>query len=139
MIGDTVALIVWSAVEMAVTMICNGIPIIRPLYRRIVRGYGQQSSDAPYYKHGEGGNSAGYELDNTMRFGKDRSKLTGNVSRLGTPFQTVTDIQTSNQNNNSDENILNPCHMHAIEAGHGGQSRSGIHVTDDIRVEWNDK
>lgn len=31
---DTVGLIVWSAAEIAVTMICIGIPVCRPLYKR---------------------------------------------------------------------------------------------------------
>ena len=31
----TVPLIVWSAAEMAITLICIGIPVLRPLYKRI--------------------------------------------------------------------------------------------------------
>ncbi|KAK3940295.1 hypothetical protein QBC46DRAFT_127916 [Diplogelasinospora grovesii] len=33
---DTVGLIVWSAAEIAVTMICIGIPVCRPLYKRFL-------------------------------------------------------------------------------------------------------
>lgn len=31
---DTVNLIVWSAAELAITMVCAGIPVIRPLFRQ---------------------------------------------------------------------------------------------------------
>ncbi|KAK0368048.1 hypothetical protein CLIM01_14595 [Colletotrichum limetticola] len=45
---DTVPLIIWSAVELAVTMICIGIPILRPLYQRALCGSGLSSHK--YYK-----------------------------------------------------------------------------------------
>ncbi|KAF9887542.1 hypothetical protein FE257_010120 [Aspergillus nanangensis] len=35
---DTVNLIVWSGVELAVTLICVGIPTVQPLYRRVWKG-----------------------------------------------------------------------------------------------------
>ena len=53
---DSVGLIVWSAAEMAVTLICIGIPVCRPLYKRMFQrilgesrtgggGYQTQSAD----------------------------------------------------------------------------------------------
>lgn len=45
---DTVDLIVWSAAEIAVTMICIGIPVCRPLYKRLLTQL--TSSDGSKYK-----------------------------------------------------------------------------------------
>lgn len=47
---DTVNLIIWSAVELAVTLICVGIPTVRPLYRTIVHGSHSESSEGKYVK-----------------------------------------------------------------------------------------
>ncbi|KAF7169151.1 hypothetical protein CNMCM5623_001938 [Aspergillus felis] len=52
---DTVDLIIWSAVELAVTLICVGIPTIRPLYRHIVHGSRFKESNEGYKKHEESG------------------------------------------------------------------------------------
>jgi len=54
---DTVGLIVWSAAEIAVTMICIGIPVCRPLYKRFLdkvgsrdaSGYVKQPPSGPRY------------------------------------------------------------------------------------------
>ncbi|KAH7477973.1 hypothetical protein FOMA001_g10305 [Fusarium oxysporum f. sp. matthiolae] len=53
---DPVGLIVWSAAEMTVTMICIGIPVCRPLYKKYFSKrssrnsskYREQNSGAPY-------------------------------------------------------------------------------------------
>ncbi|KAK8068801.1 hypothetical protein PG994_005417 [Apiospora phragmitis] len=45
---DTVGLIVWPAAEIAVTMICIGIPVCRPLYKRFLTQL--TSSDGSKYK-----------------------------------------------------------------------------------------
>ncbi|KAK3303642.1 uncharacterized protein B0T15DRAFT_402521 [Chaetomium strumarium] len=50
---DSVGLIVWSSAEMAVTLICIGIPVCRPLYKRAFRRLFGASS---YYN-----NSGGYQ------------------------------------------------------------------------------
>ncbi|GFF56794.1 hypothetical protein IFM62136_03220 [Aspergillus lentulus] len=52
---DTVDLIIWSAVELAATLICVGIPTIRPLYRHIVHGSRFKDSNEGYKKHDESG------------------------------------------------------------------------------------
>ncbi|KAK8084443.1 hypothetical protein PG997_005714, partial [Apiospora hydei] len=49
-VEDTVGLIVWSAAEIAVTMICIGIPVCRPLYKRFLTQL--TSSDRSKYKKG---------------------------------------------------------------------------------------
>lgn len=45
----TVPLIVWSAAEIAVTLICIGIPVLRPLYKRIYLRFRTQSAHSSRY------------------------------------------------------------------------------------------
>jgi hypothetical protein len=47
-----VGLIVWSAAEISVTMICIGIPVCRPLYKSFLEGLVIQPSD--YQRAGSG-------------------------------------------------------------------------------------
>ncbi|KAF6824337.1 hypothetical protein CMUS01_10283 [Colletotrichum musicola] len=54
---DTVGLIVWSAAEIAVTMVCIGIPIARPLYKRYLDKL--TSRDTSKYRHQSEGASYG--------------------------------------------------------------------------------
>ncbi|KAE8356318.1 hypothetical protein BDV28DRAFT_117269 [Aspergillus coremiiformis] len=56
---DTVPLIIWSAVELAVTLICVGIPTVRPLYRRIVHGSSVKESHEGYKRHDDNGTGSG--------------------------------------------------------------------------------
>ena len=51
MIEDTVGLIIWSAVELAVTLICVGIAAATPLYRAVVEGSHPGSSNLKYDQH----------------------------------------------------------------------------------------
>lgn len=52
--GDTVGLIVWSAAEMGVTLICIGIPVCRPLYKRLYRRFRSQvTGSSGYLKQSE--------------------------------------------------------------------------------------
>ncbi|KAK3905605.1 hypothetical protein C8A05DRAFT_12588, partial [Staphylotrichum tortipilum] len=54
---DSVGLIVWSSAEMAVTLICIGIPVCRPLYKRAFRrlfGETGNSSTHGYQKQSRG-------------------------------------------------------------------------------------
>lgn len=52
---DTVGLIIWSAAEIAVTMVCIGIAICRPLYKNVLdtiiskgsSGYGRHNEEPP--------------------------------------------------------------------------------------------
>ena len=49
-IATSVGLIVWSAVEMAVTLICVGIPACMPLYMKIYRTVRTGTSSTGYLK-----------------------------------------------------------------------------------------
>ncbi|KAK4184627.1 hypothetical protein QBC35DRAFT_46590 [Podospora australis] len=51
---DSVGLIVWSSAEMAITLICIGIPVCRPLYKRAFRRLWGESATAGYRKQSGG-------------------------------------------------------------------------------------
>ncbi|KAK4034169.1 hypothetical protein C8A01DRAFT_18968, partial [Parachaetomium inaequale] len=57
---DSVGLIVWSSAEMAITLICIGIPVCRPLYKRAFRRIFGETSSAGYHKQSgdRGGNES---------------------------------------------------------------------------------
>ncbi|KAK4194408.1 hypothetical protein QBC40DRAFT_34878 [Triangularia verruculosa] len=47
---DTVGLIVWSAAEIAITMICIGIPVVRPLYKGFLEKLSSNARSTSGYK-----------------------------------------------------------------------------------------
>lgn len=46
-------LVIWSAVELAMTLICVGIPTIRPLFRGIMSGSTSKNSGGSYERHND--------------------------------------------------------------------------------------
>ncbi|KAK4214255.1 hypothetical protein QBC37DRAFT_440268 [Rhypophila decipiens] len=82
---DTVNLIVWSAAELAITMVCAGMPVIRPLFRR-----NKTTSRTP------GASSSNDENKRSFTRGCVSHKSHVELYHLG-----------SNANNRSDEEMLN--------------------------------
>ncbi|KAI5458778.1 hypothetical protein BGZ63DRAFT_362750 [Mariannaea sp. PMI_226] len=131
---DTVPLIIWSAAEMAVTLMCIGIPILRPLYRRAV--YGSNFSSERYYKkQDDGTDGRSYEMGSLPQ----RSGATEN--NRGFPLAdpklgirgptTITEIAGDNH---SDESILGPEFRQSAIANQ--QNEHGIQVKQDVHVDW---
>ncbi|KAK1775937.1 hypothetical protein QBC45DRAFT_444765 [Copromyces sp. CBS 386.78] len=60
---DTVGLIVWSSAEIAITMICIGIPVCRPLYKSFL--------DKIYSRTGGSSRSQGYQKQSGRGFSKN--------------------------------------------------------------------
>ncbi|KAE8147818.1 hypothetical protein BDV25DRAFT_159523 [Aspergillus avenaceus] len=118
---DTVPLIIWSAVELAVTLICVGIPTVRPLYRRIVHGSTAKESHEGYKKQsGSDPARAQFEfpMRNFGRFARKDDLFTTNASVAETgPVQSFTEGQ-------GDEDLLV-----------AGLRDDGICVRQEIRVE----
>lgn len=50
---DTVALVIWTAAEIAVTMICIGIPVCRPLYKCCLEKWTSRDASKYHQKSGE--------------------------------------------------------------------------------------
>ncbi|KAL3477959.1 hypothetical protein BJX99DRAFT_256929 [Aspergillus californicus] len=76
---DTVNLIIWSAVELAVTIICVGIPTIRPLYRTVTHGPSSGSSEGRYVKHNGSDRSSHFRMRDLKR-----GTLAGETELYGT-------------------------------------------------------
>ncbi|CAL5869665.1 uncharacterized protein PFLUO_LOCUS3895 [Penicillium psychrofluorescens] len=114
-IKDTVDLIIWSAVELAVTLICVGIPTVRPLYRVIVHGSSLEGSEGRYVKQEDSAHSSRFRMRN---LGKDTSSF-----RPEQEGHTETYITRDDR---SDEEILVSQH---------GASKNGIRVQEDVRLE----
>lgn len=55
---DTVGLIVWSAAEISVTMVCIGIPVCRPLYKNFLNKLTSSFNSTGYKKHNTPSGSA---------------------------------------------------------------------------------
>ncbi|KAJ5962989.1 hypothetical protein N7501_007930 [Penicillium viridicatum] len=112
---DTVDLIIWSAVELAVTLICVGIPTVRPLYRTIFHGSRPESSEGRYVKHEDPKHSTRFRMRN--------------LAKDATAFSVVQEGHTESYitgYSRSDEEIL---------VGQHGSSNGGIRIQEEVRVE----
>ncbi|RNJ58986.1 hypothetical protein D7B24_003807 [Verticillium nonalfalfae] len=141
---DTVPLIVWSCAEQSVTMICIGIPLLRPLYRHVLkRDNLSTSSKAQYHKYSEGTDKESYKMRGISKKeraeGSTGGKEASNAS-LGLDSQTVTDIGALN-NNSSNEHILGiDTIRNSSDAGSSGNRLNrGIRVKEDVQVEWSNR
>lgn len=114
---DTVNLIIWSAVELAVTLICVGIPTIRPLYRVIVHGSNLEDSEGGYIKHNNSDQSSHIQMQNMAK----------NNTAFRAKEEGTTELYIS-RNNHSDEEVL---------VGQNVKSGRGIRVREEVRVETN--
>ncbi|KAH7136271.1 hypothetical protein EDB81DRAFT_902015 [Dactylonectria macrodidyma] len=117
---NSVGIIVWGAAEMAVTMVCIGIPICRPLYKRYL-GTKSSKDDSKY----KGNSGAGYRLksfepskshhENRTHSGdpsitdEERGIVVGKSMGLKNPYTTTYAIGgTFPGDNQSEEEILGP-------------------------------
>ncbi|PIG84246.1 hypothetical protein AARAC_011139 [Aspergillus arachidicola] len=95
---DTVPLIIWSAVELAVTLICVGIPTIRPLYRYIVHGSSVKESHEVYKRQDESGSGSGSRGKPTFAMPMRNFARAGRKDELLTTTTTTVDIPDTNDN-----------------------------------------
>ncbi|KAJ9148848.1 hypothetical protein NKR23_g4745 [Pleurostoma richardsiae] len=118
-IHDTVPMLIWSATESTVTIMCSSIPVLRPLYVRYRYGSKGDSS----------GNNSSYKLpmygnNSARKYGL--GSTTGMEAKAGSSHQTVI---TYNANNASDESILRD-----TKAQNG--IFAGIKRTDEVTVSY---
>ncbi|PLB43458.1 hypothetical protein P170DRAFT_440925 [Aspergillus steynii IBT 23096] len=112
---DTVSLVIWSGVELAVTLICVGIPTVRPLYRTIVHGSNLEDSEGRYVKYDDSNQSSRFRMRN--------------LAKDDTLFSVVQESNTESyitRDNQSDERIL---------PGQYVDSHGAIRIRDEVRVE----
>lgn len=145
---DTVNLNIWSAAELAITMVCAGIPVLRPLLRRGMAGTSQGTSQSSgYYKHGTGHDGVSQhsriKLDNlnpSSGSNGNSNRGRGDIeSNHGFPnahpklgIRGATTVTLISRDNHSDEEILGPEYRHSQPELPGSvQIRERI----DVRVE----
>ncbi|KAF5234165.1 hypothetical protein FANTH_12267 [Fusarium anthophilum] len=119
---DTVGLIVWSAAEIAVTMICIGIPTCRPLYNRYLdrwtsrdgSKYREHSAGRPYPLQTIGGSTLNPntpDKNNGISEDYDEEEHKGSIAGRG-PFTRTRvyskGVDRLREDDQSDEEILGP-------------------------------
>ncbi|KAK8113050.1 hypothetical protein PG984_013576 [Apiospora sp. TS-2023a] len=124
---ETVPLVIWSAVEIAVTMVCIIIPVLRPLYRRVCES---TRSSFSYHKHGAGS-------DSSQRCSSIALRTIGGSSVDGGEYLTPSDLlkrdmklglrtlsitQVVSNKGGSQEEIL------------GEEYRNSVRITDEVSV-----
>ncbi|KAJ5112137.1 hypothetical protein N7532_000182 [Penicillium argentinense] len=115
---DTVDLIIWSGVELAITLICVGIPTVRPLYRTIFHGSKPgNSSNSRYIKQEEFNHSSRFRMRNLA---KDNTLFS--VTQEGHTESYIS------RNNRSDEEIL---------VGQNVNNNDGIVIREEVCIERN--
>ncbi|KAB8073589.1 hypothetical protein BDV29DRAFT_201746 [Aspergillus leporis] len=139
---DTVPLIIWSAVELAVTLICVGIPTVRPLFRRIVHGTTGKDSDDGYRKHNESGSSgSGSRAKPTFSMPMRAFGRFGPKDELLTATTTVVapdgDEQNPDWNNRSSVPRTGQTDEEALVGGAQQGNVEHIRVRQEVHVERN--
>ncbi|KAI1871210.1 uncharacterized protein JN550_004655 [Neoarthrinium moseri] len=146
---DTVGLIVWSAAEIAVTMICIGIPVCRPLYKTFLdrlnssigSGYfkGSSAAAAPLALHTFGGTTMRnnyVKADDFEAPQKDPYSLNsyaGQSTGITKPSAKCCAVATANvpPHNTSEEEILGGSSCWEV----GSERRSNqIRITEEYQV-----
>ncbi|RYP36166.1 hypothetical protein DL767_003498 [Monosporascus sp. MG133] len=112
---NTVPMMLWSATETLVTIMCSSIPVLRPLYVRMKYGSKDESSS----------NSRSYNLN---QYGNRKSAL-GSTGGIGKQSGTSRTVVAFNGGNASEEAILRDTKDQNDAAG-------GIKRTDEISVSY---
>lgn len=123
---DTVPMLLWSSTEVFATIICACIPILRPLYVRIVHSskYGMGSSGKNSYPLNE------YEYGSAKKGDGSRGVFTGTERSMAGGLGTVKTTVRMGTDNVSEESILRDAKMSSCD----GDEEGGIRRTDEIRV-----
>lgn len=145
----TVGLIVWSAAEIAVTMICIGIPVCRPLYKQYLdkltsndQSKGADVSGGPNRSHEHPlrtfGGTTMHRLDDDATDAYSRKNISSTDRKIGVkgPFNQSYAVGGRQQspNNSSDEEILGPEFRQGHMRTRSNGQVNGIRVTEEYRV-----
>ncbi|KAK4147375.1 uncharacterized protein C8A04DRAFT_34094 [Dichotomopilus funicola] len=132
---DSVGLIVWSSAEMAITLICIGIPVCRPLYKRAFRRMFGESSFSANYPSGKksnntGDNSKSGESNNKRNSVPLRTIGGGLIGSDGKPLQRG-HVRNSRHMTDDDTvvDIERDLHQHDSRGG-AGSSSDDVSFTD---------
>lgn len=116
---ESVKLVVWSAAEIAVTMVCNSIPICRPLYKRYLDKWVLRRDRRYQVKEVSGAGSGGTDSarkdpfrqrqmsEGESEVGVDQMKtVTENWAIGGLPAMSTMDSGGMHDDNHSESGIL---------------------------------
>jgi hypothetical protein len=114
-------------------MICAGIPVLRPLYRRIVHGTNTSSSNSNSsgaYSRSKGSKGSSYNLKNLSRSGDMESNRGFPDAPQNLGIRGPTTITYVTGDNHSDEEILGPVFRQSNVVG-----QEGVLVREHVRVQ----
>ncbi|KAM0547822.1 hypothetical protein ACHAPJ_010168 [Fusarium lateritium] len=147
---DTVGLIVWSAAEIAVTMICIGIPVCRPLYKKYIEKwtsrdaskYRDRSGSYPLQTIGGSNMNGGpvnkdddtSDADGSIRETERKLGMAGPFTKTRVYSKTGERVRDDNQ---SDKEILGPEYRRNQREDIESQDR-GIRVTYEVTTSMRD-
>jgi hypothetical protein len=115
-------MLIWSATESTVTIMCSSIPVLRPLYVRVRYGSKGDSSS---------GQNSSYKLP---MYGNHSHKKYGLGSAAGIEANAGSSHQnviTYNADNASDESILRDAKVQNVNGVNGG-----IRRTDQVEISY---
>lgn len=107
---DTVPMLIWSATESTVTIMCSSIPVLRPLYVRV--------------RYGSKGDSSSGQNDNSYKLPMYGNQSARRYSLGSKSIIEITDepshraVITYNGDNASDESILRDAQVEGIRRTH---------------------
>ncbi|KAI0535389.1 hypothetical protein GGR58DRAFT_479339 [Xylaria digitata] len=125
---DTVGLILWSAIEQTVTMVCICIPVCRPLFKTVIRTVRSQKSTLTDRIYGNGS----YRLSSMARSGlphkKSGAEDGGELGlRAGLPGHSVTA--------NKDRSTVSNCYAGGPQTSNGSDEEILIQPTGEANLE----
>ncbi|KAF2202044.1 hypothetical protein GQ43DRAFT_414482 [Delitschia confertaspora ATCC 74209] len=129
---DTVPMLIWSSTEVLMTIMCACIPVLRPLYIRLV--YGSQYE-------GSGPRSKSYQLhdrDRSQSKGKSKPKSGSNSNIYMGPGSSAlrTTIKGYDDDNMSEESILRETQEQQRMTSGEAFKAGDIVRTDEIHVSY---
>jgi len=124
---DTASMLLWSSSEVCLTIVCACIPVLRPLYVRIVygsRGDSSGKNSYPLNEYSKSKNSRGIGNDS-----QSQNKIY--MGPGGSILQTTVRMGSDTA---SEETILRECNEQKYNTNNNGWDADGIKRTRDITV-----
>lgn len=131
---DSVPLIVWSAAEMAVTLICIGIPVCRPVYRRVYHHFYPDSQTSGYRKQQYDPDNPSFALETIGGGRVNKSKTSTKERELGSHASANRDVESGNSDDGeSFSGVKNGRigHFSQARGGRGGGAAGPDNASDE--------
>lgn len=124
---DTATMLLWSSSEITLTVICACIPVLRPLYTKLVHGSHSESSDMPSYPMHDYAGSR-------KRKGSATLITFGSKPYIGAGTSVVQTTVDMNGKNNSEEAILKETTEQYGMLSRGHDVEDGLRMSRDIVI-----